>query len=108
MASPIAQYFTVHALLSANPSEIENWRNHLTRNHRWYFSAFLAQILAVTARRFLIADETSLLLLFFLALNASAAVWAILSSSRTAQTVVLAVWPLSLGYAVVVQFAIAR
>jgi hypothetical protein len=107
MASPIAQYFTVHTLLSANPSGTGSWRNYLTRSHRWYFSALLAQNIAVAARRFLVAGDTSLLLLFFIALNSGAAIWAISSSTRIAQTAVLATWAVSLGYAVVVQFAIA-
>ena len=107
MASPIVQYFTVHALLSANPSEIESWRSYLTRSHRWYFSALLAQNIAVAARRFLIAEDTSLLLLFLISLNVVATLWAILSSARIAQIVVFAVWAVALGYAVAVQFAIA-
>ena len=108
MASPISQYFTVHILLSSNPSEITSWRSHLSQNHRWYFTAFLAQILSVTARRYLIGDETSILLFLTLALNAGAVIWAIISTSRLAQTVVLLGWAASLSFAVVVQFAIAH
>ena len=107
MASPIAQYFTVHALLSANPSGTGSWRSYLARSRRWYFSALLGQNIAVAARRFLVAEDTSLLLLFFIALNTGAAMWAILSSARIAQTAVLATWAAALGYAVAVQFAIA-
>jgi hypothetical protein len=108
MASPIAQYFTVHALLSPNPAEVESWRSYLTQNHRWIFSAFLAQTIAVAARRFIVADDTSFLLLFFMGLHVSTLLWAILSNTRTAQTVVLIVWGTTLGYAVSVQFAIAH
>jgi hypothetical protein len=107
MASPIAQYFTVHALLSANPSGTGSWRSYFARSRRWYFSAFLAQNIAVASRRFLVAEDTSLLLLFFIALNSGVAMWAILSSARIAQTAVLATWAVTLGYAVAVQFAIA-
>ena len=71
MASPIAQYFTVHNLLSSNPSEVKNWRIHFEQNHRWFFSALLAMLLAVTTRRFFIADESSLPLFLLFGVNAA-------------------------------------
>jgi hypothetical protein len=106
MASPIAQYFTVHALLSANPSEVKDWRGHLNRGHRWYFSAMLALTTAVGARRFFLVEGTAELVLLMLGVNAAALVWAIVSKARLPQFVALVAWVITLGFAVVAQFAI--
>ncbi len=108
MASPIGLYFTVHSLLSSNPSETESWRGYFERNHRWFFSAMLFTTIAVFLRRFFVADESSQLLLLLFGLRAIVIGWAIASTSRAVHATALATWAVILSYAIAVQFAIER
>jgi hypothetical protein len=79
----------------------------MATGHRWYFSAMLAQSIAVGARRLLLADDSfSQLPMLFISLNAATAVWAIVSPRRVVHIIMLVTWSLGLGIAVAGQFAI--
>ena len=106
MASPIALYFTVHSLVSSNPSDVENWRIHFDQQRRWFFSALLVTVVAVAARRVFVAEESLLRFPIFLGFNILAVAWAIASKARPVHILALVIWIVTLSYAITLQFAI--
>ncbi len=56
MGSPLSLYLAATALVSTNPAQVDNWREHFETKSSWIFSAFAAVIFFGMLRAFVIRD----------------------------------------------------
>ena len=57
MLTPALMYLTVNTLVSDNPSATESWRAHFFARRRVIFSLFLAFVLSIVLRQFVVLGD---------------------------------------------------